>query len=513
MSNGKVTRLYRDYFGEFQKEKILHWLPSMAILSLIFFLSVWSNYKKVLCSSQAVLRLREKEYPPGYGLATIEANGGYEIVKRKLGNGENLFDLLIYDMKFSRNGVILCLAHLKKVFDVKRLRAGQEISIKYKISGGVKDGGTSNSAELDLEELRILDNQNLVEIIVTRGPDGSYYPQKRAIGAAIYYDRFFVEIRNNLYSDAVFAGVPAEVIMELIGLYSFDIDFQRDIRRGDKLEIVFESKFMEVGGKTRNGSIIYANLNISGIDHKMYKFRHKGINNYFNENGLSIKKSLLKTPIDGARITSGFGARKHPILGYTKTHQGVDFAAPIGTPFYAAGNGVVTKIIFNCRGKDRHCGDGYGNYIVIRHNNLYSSEYAHISRIAKNVTVGSRVRQGDVIGFVGNTGMATGPHLHYGLIYRETRINPAKIRPMSYSRLEGSELADFLKERDRINNFKISDTASIVNDRAGDIGESKEQPVGNNNRFRSRWRKNTTPARRRGKRQSKPNYVYKKEDQ
>ncbi|MDR2078018.1 MAG: M23 family metallopeptidase, partial [Rickettsiales bacterium] len=160
--------------------------------------------------------------------------------------------------------------------------------------------------------------------------------------------------------------------------------------------------------------------------------------------------------VDGARITSHYGSRRHPVLGYTRAHRGIDFAVPTGTPFYAAGNGVVKKVISGCRAGDRRCGNGYGNYLLIQHNNSYSSEYAHLLRVARNIRVGQHVRQGEVIGFVGNTGLTTGPHLHYGIIYNNERINPAKVKSVAYSKLSGDDLTRFLREKNKIDNFRLS---------------------------------------------------------
>ncbi|MDR1495104.1 MAG: M23 family metallopeptidase [Rickettsiales bacterium] len=396
-----------------------------------------------------------------HSLPSGDTGNSFETRKHRLGRGESLFGLLTYELKLSKESVTSSLEALEKVFNVKHLRVGQEISISYRVLSDTIDS-KNGITKMELEELKILDDKNSREIVVLRDPGGGYWSRKNKIGATTYYDRFFVEIKNNLYSDAVLAGVPASVVVDLINLYSFDMDFQRDIRAGDKLEIVFESQFLEATGRTKNGNIIYANLSTGGVNHKIYRFGHRGTGTYFDENGLGVKKSLLRTPIDGARITSGYGKRRHPILGYTKAHQGVDFAAPIGTPFYAAGNGVVTKVVSNCRERDRSCGDGYGNYLLVRHNSIYSSEYAHLSRVAKNIKVGSRVSQGEVIGFVGNTGLATGPHLHYGLLQKNTRINPSNIKPISYVKLNGRELSQFLQERNRLDNFKISSSGGTT---------------------------------------------------
>jgi murein DD-endopeptidase MepM/ murein hydrolase activator NlpD len=178
---------------------------------------------------------------------------------------------------------------------------------------------------------------------------------------------------------------------------------------------------------------------------------------YFDHEGVSTEKSLMKTPINGARVSSGFSLRrKHPVLGYTREHKAIDFAAQSGTPFYAAGNGKIIKVISNCKSGNRRCGNGYGNYIQIKHGDNYITEYAHASRIAKNIREGITVKQGDTIAYVGDTGIATGPHLHYGVIYKGENINPSKIRTTPSKRLTGKDLLHFLEERDRINNLRAT---------------------------------------------------------
>ncbi|MDR3079093.1 MAG: M23 family metallopeptidase [Rickettsiales bacterium] len=452
----RILDLWRNCQERLEDDRVTLGLAIALATSLGLSLLVWVGYLRTIRKSAGSLEVRETgREVVVHGLDAVGLRNSLETRKHRLRRGENLFDLLVHDLGFSSNDVISCVGALRRVFNVRRLRAGQEISLGYRTIITV-DASENLDTRLELEELRILDDQNSEEIVVLRDQSGKYWPRRTRLGATTYYDRFFVEIENSLYADAILAGVPAEVVVDLINLYSFDVDFQRDIRSGDRLEIIFESQSSEASGKVRSGKIVYANLNTSGTNRRIYRFTHGGQGTYFDENGLGIKKSLLRTPIDGARIASGYGNRRHPILGYTRAHRGVDFAAPVGTPFYAAGNGVIAKTVAKCRSGDRQCGGGYGNYIVIRHSSVYSSEYAHISRLAKNIRVGHRVRQGEVIGFVGDTGLATGPHLHYGLLQNNVRIDPSRIKPMSYIKLEGKELARFLEEKRKLDNFKIS---------------------------------------------------------
>ena len=227
----------------------------------------------------------------------------------------------------------------------------------------------------------------------------------------------------------------------MIRLYSFDIDFQRDIRKNTIFEVSYESLHNSERGESQYGDIQYINLKILNQDLEYFIFKtDEGFFDYFNREGKNIKKSILKTPINGARLSSNFGMRKHPISGFNKLHKGVDFAAPKGTPVYAGGSGVIVFI-----GKN----GGYGNYIKIRHNNEYKTAYAHLSKFKKGISKGSRVVQGETIAYVGSTGNSTGPHLHYEIIYQNKQINPMKLKLPSGKILKGKELQRFdLKIKD-----------------------------------------------------------------
>jgi len=247
-------------------------------------------------------------------------------------------------------------------------------------------------------------------------------------------------IRSSLYEDAVAAGIPPNLIVELIRAFSYDVDFQREIQPGDRFEIVFEQFMNARGTLAKTGSVVYAALTLSGQRYKIYRFeRPNGFVDYFNAKGESVRKALLRTPIDGARISSGYGMRLHPILGYTTMHKGVDFAAPTGTPIMAAGDGVVQ--LAGRRGN-------YGIYLRVEHNKEYSTAYAHMSAIARGIHVGSHVRQGQVIGYVGSTGLATGPHLYYEVLVHDHQINPLSVRLPTGVKLAGKELKAFVAMRD-----------------------------------------------------------------
>ena len=246
-------------------------------------------------------------------------------------------------------------------------------------------------------------------------------------------------IINNLYSSAVSSGVEPNIIVEFARIFGFEVDFQRDIRKGDWFEIFYE-KFEDDNKKVRDtGKIIYASMYVNGEEINLYNFRYKNEEDYYDIKGKSITKSLMKTPINGARLSSSFGMRKHPILGYNKMHRGTDFAAPSGTPIMASGSGTVTRA--------RWCGGG-GNCVKIKHNSTYETIYAHMKAFAKGVKEGRKVKQGQIIGYVGSTGLSTGPHLHYEVIVNGKKVNSQKLKLPSGKTLKGDERKQF--ELDRI---------------------------------------------------------------
>lgn len=206
----------------------------------------------------------------------------------------------------------------------------------------------------------------------------------------------------------------------MIRIYSYQVDFQRDIKEGDKFEILYETYKTEDGDFARYGDILYANLAIDGKKIPVYRYENKdGQVDYYGEDGMTFKKTLMRTPVDGARMSSGFGMRRHPISGYTKMHKGIDFAVAMGTPIYAAGDGTVE--ISGRKG-------AYGNYVRIRHNNEMKTAYAHMQKIAKGITPGQKVKQGQIIGYVGTTGRSTGPHLHYEVLLKNKPVNPNSVK-------------------------------------------------------------------------------------
>ena len=257
-------------------------------------------------------------------------------------------------------------------------------------------------------------------------------------------------INNNLYSAAIEAGIEPNIIIEFARIYGFEIDFQRDIRKGDIFEIYYERFYDDNDVIRDTGKILYAHMSVNNREINLYNFKYKNEDGYYDISGKSIVKSLMKTPINGARLSSSFGMRKHPILGFNKMHRGTDFAAPMGTPIMASGSGTVTRA--------RWCGGG-GNCVKIRHNSTYETIYAHMSKFARGVKEGKKVKQGQIIGYVGSTGLSTGPHLHYEVVVNGKKVNSQKLKLPSGKILKGEERKEFEIKRIKID-LKLSELKS-----------------------------------------------------
>ena len=249
-------------------------------------------------------------------------------------------------------------------------------------------------------------------------------------------------INSSMYQAAEKEKIDPEVIVNFAGIFGFEIDFQRDIRRGDIFQIVYDKYVDDDGELQKNGDIIYAYMKNNGREIALYRFvDHKGIPGYYRTNGKSIEKALMKTPINGARLSSTFGMRKHPILGYNKMHRGTDFAAPTGTPIMASGSGIIEQVGWN---------GAYGKYIRIKHNSKYKTAYAHLNGYARGIKKGAKVRQGQIIGYVGSTGRSTGPHLHYEVLVNGKRMNSQRLKLPSGRTLRGED-----REKFEISRIKI----------------------------------------------------------
>ncbi|WP_350159888.1 M23 family metallopeptidase [Thalassospira sp.] len=329
-----------------------------------------------------------------------------------------------------RTSAFNAIEALRDVYNPRKLRAGQEFDLVY----------SADPQETDelLEELSFQPDPETI-VSVSRTEDG-YQASSDKIELTTSRNVAAGTIEQSLFLAAERTGVPLPVLMEMIELYSYEVDFQRDIQPGDSFEVMYQELKNDAGERVRYGDILYASMTLSGHEVRLYSYvDSNGDADFYNQKGESYRRALMRTPINGARLSSGYGKRKHPILGYTKMHKGIDFAAPRGTPIFAAGNGTIDKIGRN---------GGYGNYIRIRHNDSYDTAYAHMKGFAKGLKQGSRVKQGDIIGYVGTTGRSTGPHLHYEILKNNAQVNPIRVKMPSGKTLEGKELKTFLAGAD-----------------------------------------------------------------
>ena len=256
-------------------------------------------------------------------------------------------------------------------------------------------------------------------------------------------------INNNLYLSALKSGIPENTLLEMISLLGFSIDFQREIRSGDSFEVLFTKKIDTLSNFIiETKPIKYVSMNLSGNKLNFFSYKDKfGLPQYYDENGKSSKRTIMKTPINGARLSSRYGNRKHPILGYTKMHRGLDFAAPSGTPVFAAGDGIIEKAGWN---------GSYGKYIRIKHTGIYKTAYAHLSGFHNNVRIGTRVLQGKIIGYVGTTGRSTGPHLHYEVIKNNIQVNPMRIKLPAGKNISKADIKNYTNHIKEILKKKIA---------------------------------------------------------
>ena len=341
------------------------------------------------------------------------------------GRGDTLADLLI------RGGVekadaARAIDALAEVYDPRSLRPGQDVTLTFTRPADGIGSGPFNAVSLQPEAGR--------QVTAKRSPQGfSVSEAKRPVIRQMAH--FSGVIHGSLFESAFANGVPAAILAEMIRAYSYDVDFQRDIQAGDRFEVMFERTVDSQGRLVRDGDMVYANLTLSGEAMPIYRFQDgSGISDYYNAKGESVKKALLRTPVDGARISSGFGMRMHPILGYSKMHRGVDFAVATGTPVMAAGAGII-----DVAGRN----GSYGNYVRIRHDARHATAYAHLSRFAAGIRQGHHVSQGQIIAFSGATGRATGPHLHYEVLVDESQVNPMSVKFQAGNKLTGKDLSRF----------------------------------------------------------------------
>jgi murein DD-endopeptidase MepM/ murein hydrolase activator NlpD len=360
----------------------------------------------------------------------------HEAREIRVGNGETLAGVLTRAGASSAEATA-ALASISDVYNTRRIRPGQSINLYFQRRG--------QQARLTGVAFR---SEPGASVTANRTTAGAFEAREVLMPLTFEIARIAAPVETSLYASALSHGATDREVAALADAFAYDVDFQRDVRPGDNFELVFERFYDDEGNTVRTGELLFVSLESSRGSRAFYQFLAPGDTrpDWYDEDGKSARRFLMKTPINGARLSSGFGMRRHPILGYSRMHRGTDFAAPTGTPILAAGDGVIVR-----------AGPygGYGNYVRIRHANGYETAYAHLSRFARGARSGTRVRQGQVIGYVGTTGRSTGPHLHYEVLRRGQQVNPMSLRVANGRNLTGRALELFMIERERIDTLRF----------------------------------------------------------
>ena len=357
----------------------------------------------------------------------------YKNIDHKISSGET-FDKILNNYSIPNEEINQIKKKLNSDYNINNLQPNLEIKITIDQSNNKKI--TSFLFPVSRTE----------KIQLTRNLDNNLF-EKKTIITNLNKKIVFKEgkITQSLYKTAIDLNVQPNVIIEFARIYGFQVDFQRDIRKNDNFQIMYEVFEDDEDKIFETGNIIFADLKLSGKNNALYYFEKKGSEGHYDENGKSVEKALMKTPINGARLSSAFGMRKHPIDGFNKMHRGTDFAAPMGTPIMASGSGLITRA--------RWCGGG-GNCIKIKHNSTYETIYAHMKNFARGIKEGIRVKQGQIIGYVGSTGKSTGPHLHYEVVVNGKKVNSQKLKLPSGKTLKGKEREIFEVEKIKLDVLK-----------------------------------------------------------
>ncbi len=408
----------------------------ITILSFLIFLTIIStsyynfSKKKIISNYRDTISNVYLKKTVDHIFNSLEPK--FKKIEHKIAEGET-FDQILKNYSIDNEEINEIKKNLLKKINLNKLNTNQKIQFTIDQSNNsIKNFifKVSNTEKIYLAK-NVKDDEFEQKILLTK--------LKKRI---IYSENI---IHQSLYKSATDQKVPTGIIIEFARIYGFQVDFQRDIRKKDSFQIMYEVFKDENGRVIENGSILFANLKLSGKNNRLYYFDKKGSEGHYDKNGKSVQKALMKTPINGARLSSPFGMRKHPIDGFNKMHRGTDFAAPLGTPIMASGNGVVKKAGW--------CGGG-GNCVVIKHNSTYQTVYAHMSRFAKGIRSGVRVKQGQTIGYVGSTGKSTGPHLHYEVIVNGKKVNSQKLKLPSGKILKGEERKIFETKKIKLDVLK-----------------------------------------------------------
>ena len=406
---------------------ILGFLISLTIVSTSYY-----NYskKKILQNYKDTINNVYLKKTIDHFLNTLEPK--FKKVEHQISSGET-FDEILKKYAVSKDEIQEIKKKLSKKVNLNKLNTNQKIQFTIDQSN-------------NLIKNFIFKLSNTEKIYLTRNIKNYQFEQKILLTKlnkeVIYSENIILQ---SLYRSALNQNVPTGIIIDFAGIYGFQVDFQRDIRKKDKFQIMYEVFVDEKKKLIETGNILFANLILSGEDNSLYYYDEEGNSGHYDKNGKSVEKALMKTPINGARLSSPFGMRKHPIDGFNKMHRGTDFAAPMGTPIMASGSGVVKKAGW--------CGGG-GNCVVIKHNSTYQTIYAHMSKFASGIRSGVRVKQGQTIGYVGSTGKSTGPHLHYEVLINGKRVNSQTLKLPSGKILKGENRKIFETKKIKLNVLK-----------------------------------------------------------
>ena len=427
----KLIKLFNKYN--------LYLITILLLVSSIFITKYFTSFKNNQIFS--LQKLIENTYLNKTSNSIIQnLNPRYETIKFKVQPGDS-FEKLINQLKIGDNEKNKVLKKVFKKKFVNKLQSNKEIV--FKIDNKKPKKVLEFSIEISKTK-SVLYSRNI------KSDKFTYKEIQKNLKKKLSYKES--TIVNSLYASSIKKGIQPNIIIDFARVYGFQIDFQRDIWKNDNFQLLYETFINDDGKIVETGNIIFANLNLQGKDHPLYGFKTKEGYEYFDNFGKSVRKSLMKTPINGARLSSSFGMRKHPILGFNKMHRGTDFAAPKGTPVMASGDGKIVRA--------RWCGDG-GNCIKIKHNSTYSTVYAHLSKFSRIAKEGRRVKQGQIIGYVGSTGLSTGPHLHYEVIENGKKINSQTLKLPSGKILKGKERKLFEIEKIKINVTKSELIANL----------------------------------------------------
>ena len=403
----------------------------LLILITTIFTSYYNYNKKKILNNYSNL-LDNVYFKKSFNQILDNLEPRFKKIEHEINVGET-FDEILEQYLIEKSEIDQIKKELSKKINLNKLNINQKFSFTVDQTSSV------------VKEF-IFQVSNTEKIYLTRKNETEKFDQKilvTKLNKIIVYDESI--ILESLYKSATNQKIPASVIIEFARIYGFQVDFQRDIRKQDSFQIMYEVFLDDKKRIIETGNILYANLKLSGEDNSLYYFDSKNSEGHYDKSGKSVQKALMKTPINGARLSSSFGMRKHPIDGFNKMHKGTDFAAPMGTPIMASGNGVIKKAGW--------CGGG-GNCVVIKHNSTYQTVYAHMSKFAKGIRKGTRVKQGQTIGYVGSTGKSTGPHLHYEVIVNGKKINSQTLKLPSGKILKGDERKIFETKRIKLDVLK-----------------------------------------------------------